>query len=88
MATKQMTTREALQWIAVLLEEPADRLSAETRWDDIPAWDSLGVLTLMAGLDERFDLRLSPEEMGALQSVGALLKILADRHCLTDLAAH
>jgi len=88
MAAHPMTTSEAIQWIAALFEEPADRLSAATRRDDVPAWDSLGVLTLMAGLDERFDPRLSPEEIGALQSVGVILKILADRHCLTDPTAH
>ncbi len=81
---QQITTHDALQWIAGLFEEPADRIMATTPREEIPAWDSLGILTLMAGLDERFDIRLSAAEIGSLQSVGAILKILDQRGCLSD----
>jgi acyl carrier protein len=81
---QQITTHDALQWVAGLFEEPADRISAATLREAIPAWDSLGILTLMAGLDERFDIRLSAAEIGPLQSVGAILEILSRRGCLSD----
>ncbi len=87
MAAQPITTLEALQWIAGLFEESVDHIAPTTPRDAIAAWDSLGILTLMAGLDERFDIRLSATEIGQLQSVGAILDILANRKCLTDLTA-
>jgi hypothetical protein len=46
-----MTQQEALKWIAVLLKnrQPA---SAGDNAEEIAAWDSLGMLTLMAGMND------------------------------------
>jgi acyl carrier protein len=43
---------------------------------DIPGWDSLGTLSLIAALDERFDIHLSEEDIEGMQSVADLLEIL------------
>ena len=72
-----MTTQEeALNWIAELFEQSAGQLQPETRRDDIPAWDSLGVLTLMAGLDEKYGIMLSDVELRAMTKVGDILDVL------------
>ncbi len=84
MAVQPITQNEALQWIAGLFEEPADRIAAVTPREAIPAWDSLGMLTLMAGLDERFDIRLSAEEVTQMKSIGAILEVLDRRGVLSD----
>ena len=71
-----MTQDEAVFWLAELFEESPGGLSAETRRDDISAWDSLGILTLMASLDSDHDIILTEEEMQGMQSVGDILGVL------------
>ena len=71
-----MTLDEAMAWIADLFEESAESLRPDTPRDDIPAWDSLGILSLMAGLDEEFEILLSEDDLESLQSVGDILQIL------------
>jgi acyl carrier protein len=71
-----MNLDEALQWIADLFEEPLENIRPETLREAIPAWDSLGVLTLMAKLDEEFDIQLPEEEIQTLQKIEDILNIL------------
>ena len=71
-----MTLEEALAWIADLFEESVEDIHPETLKEDIPAWDSLGVLTLMADLDENFDILLTEEEMLELQKINDIFEIL------------
>ena len=51
-----MNKSEALGWIADLFEESPENVEDSTPRSEILGWDSLGVLSLMAGLDERFDI--------------------------------
>ena len=46
-----MMQRDGVEWIAKLFEISPELLTPDTRRDAIAAWDSLGVLTLMASLD-------------------------------------
>ena len=71
-----MTQQEALEWIAKLFEEKPERLTPETNRDDIQAWDSLGVLTLMADFDTHFGIQLSDDEVQGMKSVKDILEIL------------
>lgn len=71
-----MTRDEALRWIAEMFEESANNVQPETLRDDIPTWDSLGVLTLMAGLSERFDITVEADALGTMKSVDDILKVL------------
>ena len=71
-----MNLEEALMWIADLFEESVEDINPETLKEDIPAWDSLGVLTLMAELDENFGILLTDEEMQKLQKVNDIFDIL------------
>ena len=79
-----MNTAEALDWIAEVFEERPGRIAETTRRNDIPGWDSLGTLTLIAGLDERFDIHLSEQDIEALQSVADLLDVLRRHAALQD----
>jgi acyl carrier protein len=74
-----MTQKDALVWIAELFEESAERIRPETKRDDIAAWDSLGMLTLMAGLNDRFDIVMSDRELQAFGSVEDILQVLRAR---------
>lgn len=71
-----MTTQEeALKWIGEMFEQ-TDPLTPDTLRDDIPVWDSLGTLTLMAGMDEKFGIMLSDAELRAMTKVDDILAVL------------
>jgi len=74
--SKGKSEAEALAWLADIFQEPAGKLTPETPRDAIAMWDSLGVLTLMAELDEKFDLVVSDQEMRAMTKVGDVLSLL------------
>jgi acyl carrier protein len=73
---KTMTEAEALAWLAEVFQEPAEKIAPETPRDSIATWDSLGVLTLMAELDERFDLVTSDQDMREMTKVGDVISLL------------
>ena len=79
-----MQTDEALSWIAEVFEERPGRINAQTLRKDIPGWDSLGTLSLIAALDERFDIHLPEEKIEGMQSVGDLLDTLRQHGAMSD----
>jgi acyl carrier protein len=75
---------EILAWVADIFETPAEKIRPETKRDEIEAWDSLGILTLMARLDEDFQVLLTEEEIQQLKSVEDILNLLRKRDVLMD----
>ncbi len=71
-----MTQTDALNWIAKLFEEPSGELSPNTARENIIAWDSLGVLTLMASLDSDFGITLSDDQLQTMKKVEDILIVL------------
>ena len=74
-----MTTDEALHWIAEIFETPREEVKVTSPRSAIPGWDSLGILSLMAGLDERFNIQIMDKDLGKLQCVNDILDILRQR---------
>jgi acyl carrier protein len=71
-----MTQADALKWVAEVFEESPERITPEISRNQIASWDSLGVLSLMAGLNQSFEIVLSNEEIAGIQSVGDILNVL------------
>ena len=71
-----MKTDEALNWIAEVFEEAPGRIGATTKRSEIPGWDSLGTLSLIAALDEKFDIHLDENEIDAMASVQDIFAVL------------
>jgi len=78
-----MTQTEALDWVAKLFEEPPGRLTPEMERESIIAWDSLGVLTLMASLDADFGITLSDDELQEMKKVEDVLAVLRNNGSLS-----
>jgi len=74
-----MTRDEILVWLAGIFEEPAGNVRPDTPRDQIAGWDSLGVLTLMADLDEKFDVHANEKEMRDMTRIQDVIDLLA-RH--------
>ena len=73
-----------LMWLAEVFEDSRGRLKTTTLRKDIPGWDSLGTLSLIAALDERFDIHLSEQEIEAMESVGDIVAILKRNGALEE----
>lgn len=79
-----MNTQDALSWIAEVFEEPAGRIDAATERSAIPGWDSLGTLSLIAALDEKFDIHLDEKEIEAMAKVDDILAVLRRQGALAE----
>lgn len=72
----QITAADALAMLSQLFEEPVENLSPEVLREEIPGWDSMGALILMAELDERFGIELTAGESREMVRVEDLLNYL------------
>lgn len=80
----KVTVTEALAMFAEIFEEDETDISLESSRDDIDGWDSLGVLSLMAEFDSRFDILLSSDVLEALTSIQDLLALLKEHGALQE----
>ena len=71
-----MTQQEALAWVAEVFQEPVENIQPETSRENVPGWDSLGVLTLISDLDSNFNIQLSDDEISQIITVNNILAIL------------
>ncbi|MBF0478527.1 MAG: acyl carrier protein [Candidatus Omnitrophica bacterium] len=55
------------------------QVQESTTAQDIEQWDSLMHITLIVAVEKEFKIRLNTSEVGKLQNVGALIKILEER---------
>jgi acyl carrier protein len=75
---------EVLAWVADIFEAPVEKIRQETIRDEIETWDSLGILTLIARMDEDFHILLTEEEIQQLRSVADILNLLRKHEMLKD----
>ena len=76
---KTMTREETLLWLAEIFEESPDYIQPDRLREDVPTWDSVGVLNLMAGVDEKFGVVLSDKEIRAMTKVEDILALLQQK---------
>jgi acyl carrier protein len=81
---QKITTTEALKMLSDAFEEPVANLRAEVARDDVPGWDSMGALTLMAELDERFGIELTADESKKMSRIDDVLQLLRQHGALAD----
>jgi acyl carrier protein len=78
-----MTQQEAITWIARVFETSAEQLTPDTPREAVAAWDSLGVLTLMASLDGEFGIVLTDDDVQEIKTVGDVLHVMQRNGKLT-----
>ena len=73
-----MGNREKLKLLLVAL---FDLDPAEFRFDltreEVPAWDSIGVISLAIGIQERFGYRFTPQDVLGVRGVGDIMRLLS-----------
>lgn len=77
-----MNQKEALTFIAGIFECP-DNLTPGTQKQNVRGWDSMGVLSLMAEFDDRFNILLTQAQLEQMNSVNDILNVLSEHGHLT-----
>jgi acyl carrier protein len=77
-----MNQAEALAFIAEVFECP-NTLTPTTQKQNVRGWDSMGVLSLMAEFDDRFNILLTQPQIEQMKTVDDILKVLRDQRHLT-----
>ena len=80
----KITMEEAIEMFADIFEEPLEHIQLDTRRENIVGWDSLGVLSLMAEFDLRFNISFSSGELEELNGINDLITILRNNHFLSE----
>ena len=71
-----VTRAEAVSMLEEAFMAEPGSLRAETAQADVSGWDSMGALMLMAELDTRFGLIVTPDQLRGLNSVQDVLRLL------------
>lgn len=56
-----------------------EQISDEIGPGDLRAWDSLGQLELLTGIEREFNLRLSVDDIVAIESVADIVRIVEEK---------
>ncbi len=63
----------------VLFNRPDLELTDDLSAKDVPGWDSFNHVNLIINIEEEFSVRFSNDEVGGMQNVGNLKKLLASK---------
>jgi acyl carrier protein len=80
----KLSTAQTLRLLAETFDEPVDRITPLTARDMIAGWDSMGALSLMAELDERFNIELSAEASRSMVKIADVIDLLRLHGALVD----
>ena len=70
---------DLLQFISEVFSVEKEILKLETAPGDFPEWDSLGHLSLLTDLEEKFNISFDMDETMSIQSIGDLKGILESK---------
>jgi acyl carrier protein len=61
------------------LRQVFPEVNAESNVDNLDGWDSLNHLRALLGLEEEFQVAFTPEEMGEMTSVPAMIAVISGK---------
>lgn len=73
---RPLTEHEVVKMVAETLLIDPSTISPATRKEKIPEWDSMGVITILAMLEDEFHIDMSVEEAAALNGMPDFLELL------------
>lgn len=74
-----MSDQEIYDLIAEGIEVDPGTLTADTRIADVPEWSSLGWLTIMSLIDERFGLQIPAADIRSFRTAGDLVSYVRSK---------
>ena len=79
-----MKEHEALLFITKAFGERPENVRPGASKDDIPNWDSIGTISLMAELDEQLGITLEEKDFESLNRIDDILQVLRRHGKLLD----
>ena len=71
-------TEQVRDLLAGALQVPAEAVSPDLSFGDLPQWDSMGHMEVMVQLEERFGVEVSADTIAALTSLPAICNYLKE----------
>ena len=71
-------TEQVRDLLAGALQIPAEAVSPDLSFGDLPQWDSMGHMEVMMQLEERFGVEVSADTIAALTSLPAICNYLKE----------
>jgi len=71
-------TEQVRDLLAGALQVPAEAVSPDLSFGDLPQWDSMGHMEVMMQLEERFGVEVSADTIAALTSLPAICNYLKE----------
>ena len=68
-----------LEFVSEIFSVEKTTLTLETAPGDFPEWDSLGHLSLLTALEEKFNISFDMDETMSIQSIGDLKGVLESK---------
>ncbi|MDX1436084.1 MAG: acyl carrier protein [Anaerolineales bacterium] len=73
-------TNDVQALLAEAFQVPEDQITNSTEFGDLPEWDSMGHMNMLASLEARFGLEVNAEMITRLTSVAAISEFLQEAH--------
>lgn len=74
-----MKKAEFLPQLAQAIEADSDTMSESTVLNELPNWDSMRLLEVIALVDEQLGVNLNANQLAKCETVGQILGILGDK---------
>ncbi len=74
-----MNRTDAIALIESALNEPPGCVSDATALESLAGWDSVGWISVIAAMDDRYHVVLPPEKLTACRTAGELVDLVAGR---------
>lgn len=65
-----------IQLLAEVFQEPVEQVSPDLSFGDLPGWDSLGHMNLLASLEARYDLEVDTDMIAELVTFQAIVNYI------------
>ena len=62
------------------LRVPAEQVTPELAFGDLPQWDSMGHMEVMMALEAQYGIEINAETIGALTSISAICSYIQENH--------
>ena len=80
----QQQLAELTHLVRAVLRNPDVELAESTRFEDLPCWDSMYLVSVVVEAECHFDVVFEPHEMEALITAGDLLRAIAGKRILAQ----
>ena len=71
-----MEIKEFIEKFAEAIDADAEGLTAETEFRNLDEWDSVSYLSLIAMLDEEYDIQIEMPQFKQLKTLGAIAEYI------------